>query len=111
MLGRVCRDREKGGGEASGSCDGASCLCGAARRRGWVEIECPAGTAETAAEQSEDGPAVHGPEAAEETAVGDDTAEGSAGSGGADDVGRIVEAEEDVLHDAVELPRWYVNHY
>jgi hypothetical protein len=42
---------------------------------------------------------VHGPEAAEETAVGDDTAEGSAGSGGADDVGRIVEAEEDVLHE------------
>jgi hypothetical protein len=90
MLGRV--SREEGGAEASGSCDGASCLCGAARRFGWVETE-------SASEQSEDGWAVEGREAAEETGVGDDTAEGSAGGGGAGEVGCIVEAEDDLLHE------------
>ena len=51
-----------------------------AERRGWVETEPHACTgAGATAEQSEDGWAVQGSEAAEETAVGDDTAEGSAG--------------------------------
>jgi len=49
-------------------------------------------------QQPKDGPAVQGPEATEETAVGDDAAEGSAG-GGTGEVGRVVEAEEDILQE------------
>jgi hypothetical protein len=50
-------------------------------------------------QQPKDGPVAHGPEAAEKTAVGDDAAEGSAGSRDADEVARIVEAEEDLLQE------------
>jgi len=47
---------------------------------------------------------VQEPVPAEESAVADDAAVGSAGSGGPGDVSRVVEAEEDVLQDL----RWEV---
>jgi hypothetical protein len=44
---------------------------------------------------------VAGPEAAQEAVVGDDAAEGSAGSRGAGEVGRILQVEEDVLQQMI----------
>jgi len=92
--------REEREGEVGGFRQDAGSQSGAPRRLGWVEYSCFA-VAIVVEQQPKDGdgPEVEGPEAAEETAVGDDAEEGSAGSGGAGEVGRVVEAEEDLLQE------------
>lgn len=90
---------EEGAGEVGGSCE-----CGSGRRRaawwlGGAESGWSGGADGTADEYPDDRWAVEGPEAAEEAVAGDEVAEGSAGCRGAHEVGRVVEAEEDLLQE------------
>jgi hypothetical protein len=98
------RGVEEGEGEVGGLREGACGRGGPVGRLGGVERS---GRVEL--EEAENGPRVEAPEAAAEAARGDDAAEGGAGGGGAGDVGRRVEADEDLLQDLVgedRLRRW-----
>jgi hypothetical protein len=92
------RGAEEGEGEVGGLREGA---CGRGRavgRLGGVESRT------RPIEDAKDGRGVEAPEAVKEAARGDDAAEGRAGGGGAGEVFRGVEAEEDLLQDLVGTP-------
>ena len=90
------RAAEEGEGEVGGLREGACGRGGAVGRLRGVECsQC------VELEEAEDGRGVEAPEAVKEAARGDDAAEGRAGGGGAGEVFRGVEAEEDLLQDLV----------
>jgi len=87
---------EEGEGEVGGLREGACGRGGAVGRLRGVECsQC------VELEEAEDGRGVEAPEAVKEATRGDDAAEGRAGGGGAGEVFRGVEAEEDLLQDLV----------
>jgi hypothetical protein len=55
-------------------------------------------------DEPEDCREAEGPEAADEPGLGDDAAEGGAGGGGAGEVGRGVEAQEDLCYGGPQVP-------
>jgi len=90
------RVRDEGEDEVSGLPERAGFRGGAVGRPGGEESSVSARS-----DEPEDSRGAEGPEAAEELGFGDDAAEGGAGGGGADEVDRGVEAQEDVLPDLV----------
>lgn len=88
--------REVVEGEAGGAGESAGGRSVGVGRLGWLEPSSQCGTEETEEERR-----VEGPVAAEEGGAGDEAVEGGASGGGAGEVGRGCDPEEDLLQEVV----------